>query len=135
MIGYGKMSGCAVSALSALAERHSEAVSLSSAQIAELRNYSQVTVAKVLTLLSQAGIVIGNRGPGGGYRLARKPEDIHLIDIVQVFENVEDSLRCPFGPGYCGDNPPCPMHERLVALRDQYIDELSQCSLALFVTT
>lgn len=135
MIGYGKMSGCAVSALSALAERHADSIALSSTQIAELRNYSKMTVAKVLTLLSQAGIVTGSRGPGGGYRLAKSPENIHLIDIVRVFESVDDCLRCPFGPNYCGDNPPCPLHDRLVSLREQYIQELSHCTLALFVTS
>ena len=135
MIGYGKMSGCAVSALSALAECHTDATALSSTEIAKLRNYPQVTVPKVMTLLSQAGLVTGSRGPGGGYRLARPPDKIQLIEVVRVFESVDDSLRCPCGPNYCGENPPCPLHHRLVALREQYLQELANCTLALFVTS
>lgn len=132
MIGYGKMSGCAISALSALSEHHPGSA-LSSHQIAELRNYSQSLVAKVLTMLSQEGIVIGNRGPGGGYRLARPPEEICLLEVVRVFEGTEDTLQCPFGPGYCGSEPPCPMHDKLSSLRDQYLETLEQCSLKVFI--
>jgi len=132
MIGYGKMSGCAISALSALSEQHPDRSPLSSTQIAELRNYSQALVAKVMTHLSQAGLVVGSRGPGGGYRLARPPAEISLLEVVRLFEETEGTLQCPFGPGYCGSEPPCPMHNQLEGLRDQYLEILEGCTLCVF---
>jgi Rrf2 family protein len=131
-IGYGKMSGCAVAAMSALAEHHPTGKALNSAEIASLRNLSQPLVAKVMSALALAGHTTGTRGPGGGYRLAKPPESIRIYDIVSVFEGVETQLECPFGPGYCGHHPPCPMHETLAALQRRYIDELKRCHLGLF---
>lgn len=134
-IGYGKMSGCAIAAMSAVAERHHAGIALNSADIARLRNLSQPLVAKVMGALSLAGYLTGTRGPGGGYRLAKEPETIRIYDIVSVFEGVEQKLECPFGPGYCGHHAPCPMHESLANSQSRYIAELKRCHLGMFVRT
>ena len=69
MSPYGKVSQAAIAAASLLAESYSseDAKRLSSREIAEKRKLSQAIVAKVLTTLSQVGIVTGSPGPGGGY--------------------------------------------------------------------
>lgn len=131
-IGYGKMSGCAVAAMSAVAEHHHAGIALNSAQIAKLRNLSQPLVAKVMSTLSTAGFITGTRGPGGGYRLAKTPETIRIFDIVSVFEGEQSELECPFGPGYCGNYPACPLHETLATLQLGYIEELKRCRLTMF---
>lgn len=133
MFGYGKMSGCAVAAMSALAEVHLKETTLSSAQIAASRNLSQPLVAKILTQLSQSGLVIGTRGPGGGYRLARDPASITVFEIVELFEGHRDTSSCPFGPGWCGVGEPCPLHDTLVAMSDASANTLKQINLAPFV--
>jgi Rrf2 family iron-sulfur cluster assembly transcriptional regulator len=133
MFGYGKMSGCAVAAMSALAECHVEGVQLSSQQIAESRNLSQPLVAKVLTVLSQAGFVHGTRGPGGGYRLAREPKTITLFEVVDLFEGHRDPSTCPFGPGYCGVGEPCPLHHLLVGISDSAAAQLKKANFGAFV--
>jgi Rrf2 family transcriptional regulator, iron-sulfur cluster assembly transcription factor len=133
MFGYGKMSGCAVAAMSALAECHAEGVQLSSQHIAESRNLSQPLVAKVLTVLSQAGFVHGTRGPGGGYRLGRAPEAITLFEVVELFEGHRDPSACPFGPGYCGVGDPCPLHGLLVGMSESAAAQLKKANFGAFV--
>lgn len=133
MFGYGKMSGCAVAAMSALAEVHPEGMPLSSHQIAGSRNLSKPLVAKVLTVLSQAGFVHGTRGPGGGYRLARDPAAITIFDVVDLFEGHRDPSACPFGPGWCGVGDPCPLHHLLVGMSEQVAVQLKQANFAAFV--
>lgn len=44
--------------------------------------------------LRQSGIVTSLRGPGGGYRLTRAPEDIHLAEIVKTLEGSISLVRC-----------------------------------------
>ena len=127
------MSGTAVATISALAENHREGVQLNSQQISEQRNISQALVAKVLTVLSQAGFVLGTRGPGGGYRLARDPSEISIHDVVEVFEGHKDTIPCPFGPGWCGIGEPCPMHDDLVKLRELNVDKLKKFHFGNFV--
>jgi Rrf2 family protein len=133
MFGYGKMSGCAVAAMSALAESHAGDTPLSSAQIAGSRNLSQPLVAKVLTVLSQAGLVHGTRGPGGGYRLAREPKTITLFEVVDLFEGHRDPSACPFGPGWCGVGDPCPLHGLLVGMSESAAAQLRKANFGAFV--
>lgn len=133
MFGYGKMSGCAVAAMSALAEVHPQKLPLSSLEIAKNRNLSQPLVAKVLTVLSQAGFLIGTRGPGGGYRFAREPHEITIYDVVELFEGHRDTSACPFGPGWCGVREPCPLHDTLVALSKTTAAKLKSCDFGDFI--
>lgn len=132
MFGYGKMSGCAVAAMSALAEVHAAGQYMNSAQIAASRNLSHPLVAKVMTQLSGHGVVQGNRGPGGGYRLARTPETITVLEIVELFEGHRDLSSCPFGPGWCGVGEPCPLHDTLIAMNESSAATLRDINFAAF---
>ncbi len=135
MLGYGKMSGCAVAAMSALAEKYDAGTDLSSLQIAESRNLSQPLVAKVLTILSGAGFVSGTRGPGGGYRLKKDPSQISIFDVVKLFEGHRDTNSCPFGPGWCMVEEPCPLHNTLYGLKEHAAKVLADHSFGIFRTT
>jgi len=126
------MSGCAVAAMSALAENHKSGHKLNSQQIADSRNLSQPLVAKVLTVLSQAGFVVGTRGPGGGYCLARPPAEITVHDVVDLFEGHRDPSACPFGPGWCGVGDNCPLHDTLFGLADAAATKLKKKTFAVF---
>jgi Rrf2 family protein len=89
-------------------------------------------VAKVLTILSQAGLVTGAPGPRGGYSLAKPPEQIRLLDVADCFERTDKTLTCPFGPTYCGSGNPCPLHHQIVALVNQFQRFLEENTLAVF---
>ncbi|QQE11269.1 Rrf2 family transcriptional regulator [Planctomycetota bacterium] len=120
MIRYGKTTQQAIAAVSKLAEVYDGGKTrLSSGQIAEARGLSQAIVAKLLVILSQAGIVDGTPGPRGGYALSREPGDIRFWDIVEQFERQDNDKLCPFGPGWCGSGKePCPMHDQFVKLQE-----------------
>lgn len=134
MIRYGKNTQNAIAAMSRLAEVYREGARLSSHDVAKVRKLPQTLVAKLLTQLSQAGLVTGSPGPGGGYTLAKPPEQICLYDIAEVFERVDDRVTCPFGPGWCGNNDPCPLHDKLVELDEQIEVFLRSTTFAEFQT-
>ena len=134
MFPYGKTASNAIAAMSYLAERYGDGeAKASSAAIAADREISKPLIAKVLTVLSQAELVAGSPGPGGGYFLAKPPAEIHLIEIVRLFEKVEESSRCPFGPNWCGNQEPCPLHDDIVALYDEGNRFLSDTTLEVFL--
>jgi len=135
MTPYGKTAQTAIAAVSRLAEVFAidKRVKLNSADIAEVRHLPQPIVAKVLTILSQSGIVNGSPGPGGGYWLARSPDTVSLYDVVSQFERMEDNVSCPFGPEYCGTGPQCPLHHDLLKIREQMIAFLKTSTFARFV--
>lgn len=122
----------AIAAISRLAEVYEEGLQLSSQEIADNRGLAQTLVAKLLSNLSQAGLVVGTRGPGGGYSLAKPPQEIRLIDIVSIFEREGEQIHCPFGPNWCGEKEPCPLHEHYVTIIDQFNDWLENTDLTVF---
>jgi Rrf2 family protein len=133
MIRFGKTAQTAIAAMSLLAEVYDGGkTKLSSLEIAERRGLPQPVVAKVLTILSSLGLVDGTRGPGGGYWLKRPPEKISLLDIVEEFERSDAQIMCPFGPHWCGHGEPCPMHDSLLRMDQQWMAYLRETSLSVF---
>lgn len=132
MIRYGKTTQTAISAMSRLAEVYADGAHLSSGEVAKTRGLPQTLVAKLLTMLSQAGLVTGSRGPGGGYALARPPKEICLLDIASVFERLDDNVVCPFGPNWCGSGDPCPLHDDYVKFAERFKKWQQKTTLAVF---
>jgi Rrf2 family transcriptional regulator, nitric oxide-sensitive transcriptional repressor len=56
-------------------------------------------LAKVLQQLAISGLITGRRGVGGGYRLARNPSEIRLMDIVDAMGRIRDEGPMPDGDG------------------------------------
>jgi Rrf2 family protein len=121
----------AISAMSRLAELFADDQLASSADIAKSRNLAQPLVAKILTTLARAGLITGSPGPGGGYRFANNPKDVSLHDVVSLFER-ESETACPFGPGWCGDGEPCPLHQSLHAMKQIETDYLKNTTFDVF---
>jgi len=133
MIRFGKTAQTAIAAMSLLAEVYDGGTTkLSSQEIAERRGLPQPVVAKVLTIVSSLGLVDGTRGPGGGYWLKRPPEKISLLDIVEEFERSDAQIMCPFGPNWCGHGEPCPMHDSLLRMDQQWMAYLRETLLSVF---
>lgn len=115
---YGKATETAIAALSRLAEVYDEGQTrLSATEIADSRGLQRPFVAKVLSTLSQAGIIEGARGPGGGFTFLAHPKETTLHDVFCLFERENTLNDCPFGGGVCGTGDKCPLHDRLVKVR------------------
>ncbi|MGF1453269.1 MAG: RrF2 family transcriptional regulator [Opitutales bacterium] len=133
MLKYGKTAQTAISVVSYLAERYDGGQAVcSSLEIAQARNLPKPVVAKLMTQLSQAGLLRGTPGPRGGYTLTRPPEAITLFDIVERFENTEGGLQCPFGPDWCGNGDPCPLHFQLLEINQRLMKFLRETTFDAF---
>src|SRR5688500_11934848 len=67
---------------------------LPAAKLAELHELPPAYLAKHLQAMTGAGITEAVSGPRGGYRLARPPAAISLLDVVQAVDGLERSFRC-----------------------------------------
>lgn len=112
---YGKQTETAIAAVSFLAEiwQGPRTRRVSAADIADARDLQRPFVAKLLSALSQAGIVSGSPGPGGGYALAKDPNEIRLRDVWVVFERPEPRKACLFMKGQEGENSGNELHQRI----------------------
>ena len=55
--------------------------------IANRKDLSKKFLEQIVILYKKTGLLIGNRGNQGGYKLAKRPEHISLKDIIKVSEN------------------------------------------------
>ena len=62
--------------------------------LAEFHGVSESYLLKHMQALTKAGICESIPGPTGGYRLARKPREITVLDIVEAIEGCEPAFRC-----------------------------------------
>jgi Rrf2 family protein len=62
--------------------------------LAEFHGVSESYLLKHLQALTGAGLLESVPGPKGGYRLARPPEQITLLDVVEAIEGREPAFRC-----------------------------------------
>lgn len=74
---------------------------------------------RILTTLTNAGLVQSVKGKYGGFRLLKKKEDIRLYDIVASVESLEKYFGCVMGFGACSDENPCSLHESWAPVRDR----------------
>lgn len=68
-------------------------------------------LSKLMRDLVLADLVTSFRGPHGGFTLARLPEQISILDVVNAVQPIRRIRRCPLG------NPEhtslCPLHRHL----------------------
>lgn len=106
---------------------------LSATGLAERAGLETPTVAKVLKPLAQAGLVEAFRGTNGGYRLARAPADISLIEIVEALEGPLGMTECSVHAGACGIEQSCGARANWRRINDVVADALRGVTLAEMV--
>jgi Rrf2 family nitric oxide-sensitive transcriptional repressor len=62
---------------------------------------------KVVSGLTRMGYLNAQRGPGGGIRLARPPEQINLAEVIMDTEEDLVMVECLDGEGNCTITPVC----------------------------
>lgn len=67
---------------------------LSSRRMAEFYGLPAAYLSKVLKSLVRAGLLEAATGPRGGFRLARAPEEITVLEIVEAIEGPSRMFRC-----------------------------------------
>ena len=113
MLRLSKLTDYAVVVLAGLdrAERSSRVVAVP--EIALASGLTEPTVAKVLKILGQAGLVQGLRGAHGGYRLSRALHEITLSEVIVAFDGPIALTACVDGAiGGCDAEAMCPVRGR-----------------------
>ena len=62
--------------------------------VAERQGLSKKYLERIVSMLSPSGILRVERGYQGGYRLARKPSEITVADVLRVTEGTLAPVAC-----------------------------------------
>jgi len=117
----------AVTAMIDLAMRqHHGPVTL--AGISQRQEISLSYLEQLFGKLRRHEIVESVRGPGGGYNLARRSEDITVADIIIAVDEPLDATQCG-GKENCHDDGPCMTHELWTSLNKKMVEFLDGVTL------
>ena len=61
-------------------------------EISKRQNISMPYLEQLFVKLRRSKLVISVRGPGGGYRLAKPPHEIRIVDILTAVEESVDAM-------------------------------------------
>jgi Rrf2 family iron-sulfur cluster assembly transcriptional regulator len=122
----------AVTAMIDLAQRqHQGPVTL--AGISQRQEISLSYLEQLFGKLRRHEIVESVRGPGGGYNLARRPEDITVADIIIAVDEPIDATQCGGKQNCHGDSEAkgtrCMTHDLWATLNAKMVDYLDSVSL------
>jgi Rrf2 family transcriptional regulator, iron-sulfur cluster assembly transcription factor len=70
---------------------------VSLAEISRRQDISLPYLEQLFVKLRRAGLVEAVRGPGGGYKLARSPDQIRISEVMQAVEETVDAMHSGAG--------------------------------------
>ncbi|HNT23876.1 MAG TPA: Rrf2 family transcriptional regulator [Anaerolineales bacterium] len=99
-------------------------------QIAQEKQIPPSFLAKIVSQLSVAGLLQTSRGARGGVSLARPPEEISLLDVVEAIDGPILLNECVGDNGGCMFGDDCPMKPVWCDAQHELVERLSKTNFA-----
>lgn len=96
----------------------------SAAAVARVQGISPSFLGKIVQSLARSGILVTKRGVGGGIALARSPEDITLLQVIEAVGGPLVINECLQSPANCGQVQDCPAYPYLCEAQDRLRETL-----------
>lgn len=68
---------------------------------------------RILQTLQKGGYLHSVKGNEGGFELLKEPEEIHILDLIKVFQDDFELCDCLFKKKICPDRKVCPLRKKL----------------------
>lgn len=92
-----------------------------------------VLLQRIVAELAGGGFINTQVGRDGGIALARDPEQITLLQVVERFEGELYLSDCVLKPGECPFDSLCPVHCQWVRLKDMLRNEMANITFEQLV--
>lgn len=116
------------------AQKHSPDAMVQIKDISAQEKIPTKYLEQILLALKNAGLLQSKMGIGGGYYLAKLPEQINLGQIIRVLDGPLAPIRCvshmAYEPCGCPDEQTCGLRMVIGDVRDAIADILENTSLA-----
>jgi Rrf2 family protein len=84
---------------------------------------------QIMQDLVAAGLVEASIGRAGGYRLAREPERISLLEVIEAVEGDARRRTCVLSSGACDPAGPCDVHHLFAQAQDALLERLARATV------
>lgn len=118
----------AVRALRYLAQRDEGVVSV--AEMAPELSIPRSYLRRILQELARHGVLESFRGRRGGFRLSKRPQEIILTDVIELFQGELDFAPCVFRGELCANAFTCPLRRTLKDVEELAVGRLGETTLA-----
>ena len=98
--------------------------------IAKSQQISEKYISRLVIALRKAGLIRSVRGVNGGFHLNKKPEDITLLEVVEVMEGPLSIVDCVTAPKKCSHHANCAPREIWCKLNEDIRAIMSRTTLA-----
>jgi Rrf2 family protein len=102
----------------------------STSQIAQEKQIPPSFLAKIVSQLSVAGLLQTSRGARGGVSLAKEPEEISLLDVVEAIDGPILLNECVGNQNACSFGSSCPMKPVWCDAQKELVTRLGKTTFA-----
>ena len=121
----------AVRALIHLAANRNETVTVP--ELVDELGITRPFLRKIMQLLARAGVIESYKGNKGGFRLIKKPGDIYLIDLIEIFQGKFSLNECLLNKDICPNKGNCILKDRVDDIEEKVKKELESIDLKSLV--
>jgi len=102
-------------------------------QIAQEQRIPPSFLAKIVSQLSVAGLLQTSRGARGGVSLAKAPEEISVLDVVEAIDGPILLNECVGCGGACSFGDDCPMKPVWIDIQAELVNRLKNITFQAFI--
>ena len=102
-------------------------------KIASEKHIPPSFLAKIVSQLSIAGLLHTSRGARGGVTLARAPEEITLLEVVESIDGPIRLNECAHSDGMCSFSDDCPLVSIWQDAQSDLVKRLGDANFAQFL--
>jgi Rrf2 family protein len=103
---------------------------LSARRIADAMGIPVRFLPQVLADLQRAGLIEAAPGRSGGYRLARDPKTVSLLEVIEAVEGDTRRRSCVLRGVPCGQDGHCDVHDVFAAGQDALRSTFERATMA-----
>jgi Rrf2 family protein len=92
--------------------------------IAEVQKIPPSFLAKIISQLSIAGLIHTSRGARGGVSMARSPEAISILEVVEAIDGPISLNECSHSADSCPFGGNCPLRTIWCGTQSELVDRL-----------
>ena len=118
----------AIKAFAYLSENKGRIISIT--ELVEKLKEPKPFLRKILQTLANNKILNSYKGKNGGFELAVRPENLTLLDIIEVFQGKFKINDCLFKKDICPNKSKCLLKSRIDSIEKQVEEELKNTKLS-----
>jgi len=118
----------AIRALCCIASQEDKLIS--AAELIKRFKMPKPFLRKILQTLNRKNLLHSYKGKGGGFKLAKPPDKIYLLDLISIFQSPLRLNECTFKKKICPNVTGCALKGKLDNIEKYVVSQLKAVTIA-----